>query len=146
MQFLRTGLAALTAALLSVPAFADRPTDGAIGFQEPATSIMERVYEFHGILLIVITAIVLFVTALLVWVVLRYNARANPTPKRFSHNTTIEVVWTVLPVLILLFISFFSFRELYYHDVFPDVDESASREREGAGKPVELDLFLSRRA
>lgn len=121
MQFLRTSLVTLVLTFLASPALADRPTDGAMGFQEPATSIMERVYDFHTILLVIITAIVLFVSALLVWVMIKYNARANPTPKRFSHNTTVEIVWTVLPVLILLFISFFSFRELYYQDVFPDV-------------------------
>ena len=62
--------------------------------------------------------VTLFVLALLVWVMVRYNKKANPTPAKWSHNTTIEVIWTVVPVLILMFIAIFSFRLLYaYHDM-----------------------------
>ena len=74
-------------------------------------------------LLPIIVAISLFVLALLVWIVVRYNAKANPTPARFTHNTAVEIVWTLAPVLILMFIAIFSFRLLYaYHDMpKPDV-------------------------
>jgi cytochrome c oxidase subunit 2 len=74
---------------------------------------------FHDVILLpIITVITLFVLALLVWVMVRYNKKANPTPATWSHNTTIEVIWTVVPVLILMFIAIFSFRLLYaYHDM-----------------------------
>ncbi|WP_293612263.1 cytochrome c oxidase subunit II [Ponticaulis sp.] len=109
--------------LLSMPAMADQPVDGALGFQPAATQIAERIHSFHSILLVIITLIVILVMALLLYVILRHNEKANPVPSKFSHNTTIEIAWTLAPVIILMFVAFFSFRELYYQDVFPDVDE-----------------------
>tara|TARA_X000000950_G_scaffold280149_2_gene374193 strand:- start:7865 stop:8689 length:825 start_codon:yes stop_codon:yes gene_type:complete len=102
---------------------ADQPVDGALGFQPAATQIAERIHSFHSILLVIITLIVILVMALLLYVILRHNEKANPVPSKFSHNTTIEIAWTLAPVIILMFVAFFSFRELYYQDVFPDVDE-----------------------
>ncbi len=111
--------------LFSLNAYAAQPEYGAIGFQPAATPIMEELTFFHnGILLPIITAIVLLVMGLLIWIVIRYNSKANTVPSKFSHNTTIEIIWTLVPVLILLFIAFFSFRLLYMEDVFPDVEES----------------------
>ena len=110
--------------LLSMPAMADQPVDGALGFQPAATQIAERIHSFHSILLVIITLIVILVMALLLYVILRHNEKANPVPSKFSHNTTIEIAWTLAPVVILMFVAFFSFRELYYQDVFPDVDEA----------------------
>jgi cytochrome c oxidase subunit 2 len=104
--------------------FVGQPTAGAIDFQPAAASLKADAIFFHNaILLPIITVISLFVLALLVIVVVRFNKKANPTPARWSHNTPIEIVWTVLPVLILMFISIFSFRLLYkYHDMpKPDV-------------------------
>src|SRR5690606_39690005 len=74
---------------------------------------------FHdGVLLPIITGICLLVLGLLIWVIVRYNKRANPTPARWSHNTPVEIVWTVMPVMILMFIAIFSFRLLFaYHDM-----------------------------
>ncbi|HBI17843.1 MAG TPA: cytochrome c oxidase subunit II, partial [Brevundimonas sp.] len=74
---------------------------------------------FHDVILMpIITAITLLVLGLLAWIVFRYNKKANPTPARWSHNTTIEIIWTVMPVLILAGISLFSFRLLFaYHDM-----------------------------
>ncbi|MAI90847.1 MAG: cytochrome c oxidase subunit II [Hyphomonadaceae bacterium TMED5] len=106
-----------------MPAMADQPVDGALGFQPAATQIAERIHSFHSILLVIITLIVILVMALLLYVILRHNEKANPVPSKFSHNTTIEIAWTLAPVIILMFVAFFSFRELYYQDVFPDVDE-----------------------
>jgi len=83
---------------------------------------MEQVYDFHGFLLIIITAISLFVLALLLWVMVRYNKRSNPTPRKFSHNTFIEVVWTVIPALIVVAIVIPSFNLLYYGDKVPEAD------------------------
>jgi len=96
-----------------------QPTPGGIGLQPAASPLKVMAHEFHdGILLPLIVGISLFVLALLLWVIIRYNKRANPVPARWSHNTPIEIVWTVVPVLILVFISIFSFRLLYaYHDI-----------------------------
>ncbi len=96
-----------------------QPVDGGIALQPSASVIRDHVIAFHDhILLPIITAITLLVLGLLIYIVIRFNKRANPTPARFSHNTPIEVVWTVLPVVILMFIAIFSFRLLYEeHDM-----------------------------
>ena len=125
MRTWATGAAALAAmALFSGSALAadDRigqPTPGAIDLQPGVTPLRHDAIFFHNaILLPIITAIVLFVLGLLVWIVIRYNKRANPTPAKWSHNTPIEVLWTIVPVLILMFISIFSFKLLFaYHDM-----------------------------
>ena len=75
---------------------------------------MDDIVWFHDFLLWLIAAIVLFVLVLLVIVIVRFNARANPVPSRTTHNTFIEVVWTVVPVLILVAIAVPSFRLLFY--------------------------------
>jgi cytochrome c oxidase subunit 2 len=93
------------------------PTPGGIDFQTPATETARRVQAFHFEVLIIITVITAFVTALLIWVMIRYNRKASPTPKKFSHNTAVEIVWTVLPVLILVWIAKGSFPLLYEQDV-----------------------------
>ena len=122
---LRHIFALLTALGIAVPAFAAQPTPGGLGFQEPATRIMERVDDFHFFVLVIITVISLFVLALLIWIILRYNKRANPEPKKFSHNTALEVVWTVVPVLILIAIAFPSFSNLFYQENEPDLEAIA---------------------
>jgi cytochrome c oxidase subunit 2 len=96
-----------------------QPTPGAIGLQPGVTPLKHDAAFFHDVILLpIITVITLFVLALLVWVMVRYNKKANPTSATWSHNTTIEVIWTVVPVLILMFIAIFSFRLLYaYHDM-----------------------------
>ncbi|MEM9898702.1 MAG: cytochrome c oxidase subunit II [Pseudomonadota bacterium] len=88
----------------------------------PASSALaEDVHFFHNaVLMPIITSITIFVLLLLLWVVFRYNSKANPNPKKFSHNTLIEVIWTGVPVLILLVIALFSFDLLYNEDVTPD--------------------------
>ena len=127
-QGIRAGLAASFAAVVTMvwalPALASgnlvgQPTPGAIGLQPGVTPLKHDAAFFHDVILLpIITAITLFVLALLVWVMVRYNKKANPTPAKWSHNTTIEVIWTVVPVLILMFIAIFSFRLLYaYHDM-----------------------------
>jgi cytochrome c oxidase subunit 2 len=112
------------ATVWALPALADevlvgQPTPGAIGLQPGVTPLKHDAAFFHDVILLpIITVITLFVLALLVWVMVRYNKKANPTPATWSHNTTIEVIWTVVPVLILMFIAIFSFRLLYaYHDM-----------------------------
>ncbi len=113
------------AVLGSVPAFASQPTPGALGFQEPATRIMERVDGFHFGVLVIITVVTIFVTLLLVWVMIAYNRRANPEPRKFSHNTLVEIVWTVVPVIILVAIAGPSFSNLFYQENEPDLEAIA---------------------
>ncbi len=101
-------------------AVADQPREWQMNLQPPASPLMDRVVGFHDLVLYIIAAITLFVLALMVWVLIRYNERANPTPSRTTHNTLIEIVWTVVPVLILVVIAVPSFRLLYYAEKAAD--------------------------
>ena len=103
-------------------AAAAQPEPWQVNFQEAATPLMEQITSFHDLLLIIITVITLFVLALLAIVIFRFNERANPNPSRTTHNTTIEVLWTVIPVVILVAIAVPSFKLLYKSDVIPKVD------------------------
>jgi cytochrome c oxidase subunit 2 len=120
--FWASALAAVTGLVGASSVWADtvgQPTDRGIALQPAASQIRLDVISFHNhILLPVITAIVLLVLVLLIVVVVRFNKRSNPAPARWSHNTPVEVAWTVLPVLILMFVAIFSFRLLYEeHDM-----------------------------
>ena len=100
-----------------------QPVDWQIGLQGSATPVMDNVTVFHNnIMFPLIAAIVVLVFILLVVVMLRYNAKANPVPSKTTHNTLIEVVWTVVPVLILVIIAIPSFRLLYFERTIPDAD------------------------
>jgi cytochrome c oxidase subunit 2 len=92
------------------------PHNWQLGFQESATPVKDRISGLHDELLVIITCISLFVMGLLVYVMLRFNARAHPVPSRTSHNTWIEIAWTVVPVIILFAIAVPSFRLMYYMD------------------------------
>lgn len=109
-------------ALQASAAMASQPVPWQMNFQDAATAKMGKVHEFHDLLLVIITAIVIFVLALLLWVMIRYNSKANPTPSKTSHNTLIEVIWTVVPVAILVVIAIPSFKLLYYSDTLPQAD------------------------
>jgi cytochrome c oxidase subunit 2 len=122
-----TVIAALMAAALLMPegaAFAGlgQPTPWQVGLQESASPVMDKVIELHDYVLVFITSITAFVLALLVTVMVRFNARAHPTPSRTTHHTIIEVLWTVLPVVILVFIALPSFRDLFYQLNTPPAD------------------------
>lgn len=93
-----------------------------MGFQPAATETMEKVVWFHDFLMIIMTLIVVLVTGLIATVLIRFNRKANPVPSKTSHNTLIEIVWTILPVLILVTIAVPSFRLLYFQDVTPEAD------------------------
>jgi cytochrome c oxidase subunit 2 len=93
-----------------------------IGLQAAGDERMRDIIGLHTFVLYIITAISLFVLALLVWIVLRFNAKANPTPSATTHNTTLEVLWTVIPVMVLVAIAVPSFRLLYFEDVIPATD------------------------
>jgi cytochrome c oxidase subunit 2 len=97
-----------------------QPTPGAIDLQPGVTALRADATAFHNLILMpIITVISLFVLGLLLWIVVRYNKRSNPTPAKWSHNTVIEVVWTVVPVLILMFIAIFSFKLLFAYNDMP---------------------------
>jgi len=81
---------------------------------------MREITDFHSFLLVIIVAISVFVLALLLWVMVRYNRRANPTPKKFTHNMFVEVVWTIVPVLILVVIAWKSFPLIYEQERIPE--------------------------
>ncbi|RYH01129.1 cytochrome c oxidase subunit II [Salipiger sp. IMCC34102] len=98
------------------------PTPGGIGFQEAATSIARDVHWLDGLLLAIIAGITLFVTGLIAWVVLKYNSKANPTPARFTHNSPLEIAWTVVPIVILVFIGAFSLPVLFNQQEIPEGD------------------------
>jgi cytochrome c oxidase subunit 2 len=103
-------------------AFADQPKPWEITLQDAATPVMENIISFHNLLLVIITIITLFVLALLVIVVVKFNAKANPVPSRTTHNTLIEVAWTLIPVLILVAIAVPSFRLLFQQLDIPKAD------------------------
>lgn len=113
---------AAAACALPVPVSADQPTPWAIGFQPAASPTMERITQLSTLLNVVIIAIMVVVTALLGWCIWRYNARRNPVPAQFSHNTVLEIAWTAIPALILLVIALPSFRLLYFMDRTQDAE------------------------
>ena len=92
------------------------PREWEINFQPAYSPVMERIHEFNYLIHIIIAIIVVLVFGILAYVVLRFNARRNPVPSRTAHNTILEVVWTILPVLALLVIVIPSLKLLYYSD------------------------------
>ncbi|HEX8900634.1 cytochrome c oxidase subunit II [Vitreimonas sp.] len=99
-----------------------QPTPRGVDLQPAATEIMREIHAFHGLLLPIIVAISVFVLVLLLWVMVRYNRRANPTPKKFTHNMLVEVIWTVVPVLILVAIAWKSFPLIYKQERIPEAE------------------------
>jgi cytochrome c oxidase subunit II len=122
---LKTGLVALAMLVLNLAgmatggAFAAEPEPWQIGMQPPASLVAERMASFHTLVLWIITFITLFVLVLLLYVMWRFRASRNPVPTKRSHNTIIEVLWTVIPIMILVIIAIPSFKLLYYADVTP---------------------------
>jgi cytochrome c oxidase subunit 2 len=99
------------------------PKDWQLGFSEPATKLMSDVIAFHSyILMPIITGISLLVLALLLYIVYRYNSNRNQTASMTTHNTLIEVLWTVIPVILLIIIAIPSFRILYTSETIPEAD------------------------
>src|SRR6202167_6641417 len=90
-----------------------QPSPWQLGLQEAASPVMVDIISFHNFLLCVITAITVFVLVLLLVIIIRFNARANPTPSRTTHNAVLEVMWTIVPVIILVAIAIPSFRLLF---------------------------------
>lgn len=98
------------------------PVQGNLGFQPAATELARDLQWLDGMLLVIITAISLFVMALLLICILRFNKRANPEPATFTHNTPLEVAWTVIPIVILVFIGAFSLPVLFKQQEIPEPD------------------------
>jgi cytochrome c oxidase subunit 2 len=120
--------AVLTALALTIlAASAAQAADGIatpwqMGFQSAASPVMADIVSFHNLLLWIIFAITAFVTGLMIYVMVRFRASANPTPTATTHNTLVEVLWTAVPILILVIIAIPSFKLLYYGDRAPDAE------------------------
>ena len=118
VQRLGLGVLALLAGI--GPALAAEPKPWQLGMQEPASLVKLRIHDFHDFLLVVITLITIFVLALMVYICWKFRKSANPTPSKTAHNTTLEVLWTVIPVVILVVVAVPSFKLLYYGDRTPN--------------------------
>ncbi|MBT5821404.1 MAG: cytochrome c oxidase subunit II [Rhodobacteraceae bacterium] len=128
MQLKKT-LYGLLAALVAAPAMAQdglevvgQPTPRGIGFQPAATELMRDIQWLDSMLNIIITVITLFVTGLIVYCIVRYNRKANPTPGTFTHNSPVEVAWTIIPIVVLVFIGAFSLPILFKQQEIPKAD------------------------
>ena len=127
-------LSALMASLSALPAMAQdalridglevigAPIDGKTGFQPAVTELAQDIHDLDWLILVIITLITLFVTALILWVCVRYNAKRNPTPATFTHHTPIEVAWTVIPIVILVLIGAYSLPILFRQQEIPQAD------------------------
>jgi cytochrome c oxidase subunit 2 len=118
----RLAAVAVSALVWPAAALADQPRPWEMGLQNSAAPVMDQVESFHDLLLVIITAISVFVLALLLYVMVRFRESRNPTPSKTSHNTMIEVLWTVVPIMILVVIAIPSFKLLYYADRTPDAE------------------------
>jgi cytochrome c oxidase subunit 2 len=121
-----TALAVTTLVLLAgagaASAVPGGPSPWQLGLQQAASPVMDNIIVFHDFLLYIITAITAFVLVLLVLVIVRFNARANPIPSRTTHNTLLEVAWTIIPIAILVVIAVPSFKLLFYQLAIPPAD------------------------
>lgn len=118
------------AALLGIGMADAAAAEGAVGearpwqmnFQDAFSPVMQEIHQFHTMLLVIITAIVLLVLALLGFIIVRFNSRRNPVPSKASHNTMLEVVWTIVPVIVLIVIAIPSLKLLYHSGRTPQAD------------------------
>jgi cytochrome c oxidase subunit 2 len=126
---MKTTLYGLLAAFLAAPAMAQdalevigQPLPRGIAFQPAATELARDLQWLDGMILVIITAITIFVTALMGYCIIRFNRRANPTPGTFTHNSPIEIAWTIVPIVILVFIGAFSLPILFKQQEIPKAD------------------------
>ena len=118
-----TALMLLLGALIApAAAWAAEPREWEIGMQPSATPVHDRITAFHDELLVIIFLISVFVLGLLLYVMVRFHHSRSPVPTRTSHNTVVEILWTVVPVLILVGIAIPSFKLMYYMDRVPNAD------------------------
>jgi cytochrome c oxidase subunit 2 len=121
--WIMAGILSFTGSLaMAEETIAGRPVDKAMGFQRAVTEVARDQHWLDDFLLIIISAITAFVIVLLAIVILRFNKKANPTPARFTHNAVLEVVWTAVPVLILVVIAIPSLRLLFLQLEVPEAD------------------------
>ncbi len=99
-----------------------QPTPESMGFQPASTELARDLQWLDGLILTIITGIVIFVCVLLVWVIVRYNRRSNPNPATFTHNSPLEIAWTIIPIAILVFIGSFSLPVLFKQQEIPQGD------------------------
>ena len=105
MARINAGIAFLTilfATMLSSGVNAAEPKPWQMNFQPAATPVMEKITDFHNLLLIVETIIVVFVLIVMLYIVIKFNEKSNPEPSKTTHNTALEVIWTVIPIVILM--------------------------------------------
>ena len=124
---LKSIITGLSSGLLALPVCAEdgleiigQPKADGMGFQPAATKLARDLQWLDGLVLIIITAITVFVLGLLAYVILRYNRKANPVPETFTHNSPVEVAWTVIPIVILVFIGAFSLPVLFDQQKIPE--------------------------
>ncbi|MDZ7710318.1 MAG: cytochrome c oxidase subunit II [Roseovarius sp.] len=121
---LTPSLMAVMAAIFALPARAQEvvgtPIQGGTGFQPAATELARDLQWLDGAINVIIIAITLFVTVLLAYVIVRYNRRANPNPAKFTHHTPVEIAWTIVPILILVFIGANSLPILFKQQEIPE--------------------------
>lgn len=124
-----SSLLAATAAFTAAPAIAQdaleiigKPTPGGMGFQPAATELARDLQGLDGLILVIITVITVLVTGLLLYVIVRYNRRSNPNPATFTHNSPVEIAWTIGPIVILVFIGAFSLPVLFKQQEIPEGD------------------------
>ena len=126
---LKTTLYGLMATIFAAPAMAQealeivgQPKPRGLGFQPAATELARDLQWLDGMILAIITIITVFVTALMVYCIIRFNRRANPTPGTFTHNSPIEVAWTIIPIVVLVLIGAFSLPILFKQQEIPQAD------------------------
>ena len=115
-------LSFITVTFISFTSSANGISDWQLGFQKPASDVMRNVYDLHNFVLIMMTAITIFVLFLIFYVVFRFRRKANPVASKTTHNTFIEILWTGIPVIILIFMAIPSFKLVYQQDVIPETD------------------------
>ncbi|MDD9798439.1 MAG: cytochrome c oxidase subunit II, partial [Alphaproteobacteria bacterium] len=124
LTFILTGAALLAPihAVMFGSAHAAQPVPWQLDLQPAATPLMEQTASLHAFLLYLAFAISFFVLLLLAYVMIKFNAKANPVPSKTSHNTPLEIIWTLIPVLILIVVSVPSFSLLYAQKTLPPID------------------------
>ena len=116
-------LAASVATLaMTSTAFANKPTDGGLWLQEAATPVMVELTKLHNFVFWIITAITLFVRVLMGYIMFRFSEKRNPVPSKTTHNSLIEIIWTVVPIIILVVMAVPSMKLLYMQDALPETE------------------------
>jgi len=127
MRFLKTflggtALAGFSAVAVAAEETLGRPVQDGIWFQESATPVMDQLLDVHRLVFIIICGIVLFVTVLMGYIMIRFREKANPVPSKTTHHVGLEIAWTIVPVILLLLMVVPSMQLLYYQDRLPETE------------------------